>query len=118
MVLPETRELVQHVQRAGYAVIAIEHPRSSRWLFTLQDSAGASVILIVQVRSVICSSDVQDLDEMVRVRRFAQGVLWAYDGDFTPAARRTRDELSESCLTLCREWPASLCQDSSLSNSF
>jgi hypothetical protein len=30
MVLPETRELVQHVQRAGYDVIAIEHLRSNR----------------------------------------------------------------------------------------
>jgi hypothetical protein len=107
MLLPETRELVLHVQRAGYNVIAIEHPQSSRWLLTLRDSAGASVILIVQVRSVISSSDMQDLDELVRVRRFAQGVLWAYDGGFTPAARRTRDELGESRLTLCREWPMS-----------
>lgn len=83
MILPETRDLVQRVQRAGYDVIAIEHPRSTRWLLTLQDSSGTSVILIVQVRSVISSSDVQDLDELVRVRRSAQGVLWAYDGDFT-----------------------------------
>jgi hypothetical protein len=54
---------------------------------------------------VISSSNVQDLDELVRARRSAQGVLWAYNGDFTPAARRTRDELGESRLTLCSEWP-------------
>jgi predicted metal-dependent enzyme (double-stranded beta helix superfamily) len=107
MILPETRDLVQRVQRAGYDVIAIEHPRSTRWLLTLQDSTGTSVILIVQAPSVISSSDVQDLDELVRVRRSAHGVLWAYNGDFTPAARRTRDELGESRLTLCRVWPTS-----------
>jgi hypothetical protein len=107
MIRPETRDLIQRVKRAGYDVIAIEHPRSTRWLLTLQDSTGTSVILIVQVRSVISSSDVQDLDELVRVRRSAQGVLWAYNGDFTPAARRTRDELGESRLTLCSEWPIS-----------
>jgi hypothetical protein len=105
MTLPKTRDLVQRVQRAGYEVIAIEQPRSTRWLLTLQDSTGISVILFVQARSVICSSDVQDLAELVRVRRSAQGVLWAYDGDFTPAARRTCDELGESRLTLCRVWP-------------
>jgi hypothetical protein len=52
-------------------VIAIEHPRSSRWLLTLRDSTGVSVILIVQVQSVISSSDMQDLAELLRVRRFA-----------------------------------------------
>ncbi len=105
MILPKTRDLVLRVQRTGYAVITIEHPRSTRWLLTLQDSAGASVMLIVQVRAVISSSDVQDLAELVRVRRSAYGVLWAYDGDFTSAARRTRDELGESHLTLCNTWP-------------
>jgi hypothetical protein len=107
MLLPTTHELVRRVQRAGYDVLAIEQPRSTRWLLTLQDSAGTSLILIVQARSVICSSDVQDLAELVRVRRSAQGVLWAYNGDFTPAARRTRDELGESRLILCRVWPTS-----------
>jgi hypothetical protein len=107
MMLPKTRELVQCVQRTGYTVITIEHPRSTRWLLTLQDSAGALVILIVQVRSLISSSDVQDLDELVRVRRSAQGFLWAYDGNFTSAAWRTRDELGKSHLILCSTWPMS-----------
>jgi hypothetical protein len=105
MIRPEARELVQRVQHTGYDVLTIEHPRNTRWLLTLQDSAGASIMLMVQVRSAICSSDVLDLAELVRVRRSAQGVLWAYNGDFTPAARRTRDELGEAHLTLCRAWP-------------
>jgi hypothetical protein len=105
MTIPETGNVIQHVQRAGYHILSIEHTRLGRWLFAVQCHHDAPILLLVQARSWIGSSDVQDLDEIVRVRRYSHGMLWAYDGRFTQAARRTCAELGAESLTLCTELP-------------
>jgi hypothetical protein len=92
-VLTSPVEIVHAALAAGYKVLVIEHPRSRRWLLTLQDSAGAISLLIAQSRPLIGATDVLDLADLVRVRRVASGILWAYDGRINPAAQRTSAEI-------------------------
>jgi hypothetical protein len=63
MATPVTRDLIDAAKQAGYQVLAAEHPRNSRWLLTLRDTAGISIILVVQVRPLISAYDIQDLDD-------------------------------------------------------
>src|SRR5688500_7598950 len=101
MSLPTSRDLIDTTAQAGYRVVTIEHPRSTRWLLTVCDHGGQSIMLVVQARTLISASDVQDLAELVQVRRMQRGMLWAYNGDFSPAAHRTCAELGGSNLLLC-----------------
>jgi hypothetical protein len=105
MTAPIAAELVRAAQAAGYRFFAIEHPRSRRWLLTLHDRAGATVLVLVQSRPLISATDVQELAEMVQVRRVSRGILWAYDGDFSAAARLTCAELRSIKLVLCTRLP-------------
>jgi len=86
-------------------VLSIEHPRTRRWLLTLRDRANQSMLLLVQSRALISAADVQDLAELVHIRSVRHGVLWAYDGVFSPGAQRTRTELGAERLTLCTTLP-------------
>ncbi|MEP7187611.1 MAG: hypothetical protein ABI901_00305 [Roseiflexaceae bacterium] len=106
MVTPLTRDLVDTAQHAGYQVLIVEHPRSTRWLLTLRDSLGTSIMLVIQARSLIGAADVQDLDELVRVRQLQRGLFWAYGGTFSTAAHRTCAELGALRLTLCTALPS------------
>lgn len=106
MAIPETGNVIQQIHRAGYQILSVEHTRAGRWLFTVQNHLSGPMLLIVQARSWVGSSDVQDLDEVLRVRRYTRGMLWAYDGRFTQAAWRTCAELGAESLTLCTELPA------------
>jgi hypothetical protein len=100
-----TRDLIDAAKQAGYRVLAVEHPRSTRWLLTLSDTAGTSILLVVQARLLIIASDIQDLDDLVRVRRTQRGLFWAYSGAFSPGAHRTCVELGAARLSLCTTLP-------------
>ena len=105
MVMPITRDLIDTALQAGYQVLAVEHPRSTRWLLTVRDSLGTSIMLVIQARSLIGAADVQDLDELVRVRQLQRGMFWAYGGTFSSAAQRTCAELGAMRLLLCSSLP-------------
>src|SRR5262245_41562422 len=97
--------VVQAVRQAGYQVGLVEHLRANRWLLTLTDTTGATVVLLVQARPLIVAADVLDLAEIVRVRRPAHGILWAYTGHFSPDAQRTLMELADHRLQICTRLP-------------
>lgn len=105
MAKPSTRELVEMARKAGYHVDEVEQLRPNRWLLTLTDGTGARVMLMIQARPLIGSSDVQDLAEIMRLRQAAGAILLAYGGDFTPAAQRTLTELGDARLRLCTTLP-------------
>jgi hypothetical protein len=111
MPLPSTRDLVQLAQAAGYQVIATQQLRSNRWLLALSDERGASVLALIQARPLINAADVQDLAELVRLRRPSRGVLLAYGGAFSAAAQRTLAELGDDRLRLCTALPPAAKQD-------
>jgi hypothetical protein len=102
---PAAQKLIDTARRAGYHVISVEHPRSTRWLLTLSDGAGMLTLLVVQTRPLIGAADIQDLDELVRVREMHRGLFWAYGGTFSPAAHQTCAELGARRLTLCNSLP-------------
>ncbi|HNP73542.1 MAG TPA: hypothetical protein PLO33_05825 [Kouleothrix sp.] len=102
---PSLRELTQLAQQAGYEVIAASQLRPNRWLLTLGAGAGAPMLALVQARRLVTAADVQDLAELVRLRRVARGLLLAYGGSFSPAAQRTLAELSDNRLVLCTTLP-------------
>jgi hypothetical protein len=111
MAHPSARELTQVARHAGYHVAAIEQLRPNRWLLTLNDDAGATILALVQARPLIGAADVQDLAELVRLRRPDCGILLAYGGSFTPAAQRTFIELGAAHLRLCTTLPPATRQD-------
>jgi len=100
-----TQAVVQAARQAGYQVGMVEHLRANRWLLTLTDTTGATVVLLVQARPLIIAADVLDLAEIVRVRRPARGLLWAYAGRLSPDAQRTLIELADHRLQLCTLLP-------------
>lgn len=100
-----TQSLVQEAQRAGYQVLSAEQLRQNRWLLQLLDGHGASMLLMVQARPLVGASDVQDLAELVRLRRPRHGILLAYQGSFSPTAQRTLTELGNHRLRLCTALP-------------
>jgi hypothetical protein len=111
MANPSARELTQVARQAGYHVAAIEQLRPNRWLLTLDDDTGATTLALVQARPLLSSSDVQDLAEIVRLRRPDCGILLAYGGSFSPAAQRTFVELGAANLKLCTTLPPAPRQD-------
>ncbi|MCS7291235.1 MAG: hypothetical protein NZ699_19120 [Roseiflexus sp.] len=92
-------------REAGYRVIGIEQLRSNRWLLTLSDGDGRTILVLAQARSLISSADVQDLWELVRLRNPAIGILLALDGSFSPGAHQTCAELRDRRLHLCTSLP-------------
>jgi hypothetical protein len=111
MATPSARELVEMARQAGYRVAGVEQPRSNRWLLTLSDDFGATILALIQARPLINASDVQDLAELVRLRRADRGILLAYGGSFSSAAQRTFIELGANHLNLCTALPAAPRQD-------
>ena len=105
MQLPSTRDLVQMAQSAGYQIIATQQLRSNRWLFMLSDSTSATTLALIQARPLISASDVQDLAELMRLRRPGRAILLAYGGTFSPAAQRTLAEMGDERLRLCTTLP-------------
>ena len=111
MANPSTQELTQLARQSGYHVVAAEQLRSNRWLLTLNDEAGTVILALVQARQLVSSSDVQDLAEIVRLRRPDRGFLVAYGGNFSAGAQRTFAELATDCLKLCTALPPAARQD-------
>jgi len=103
--MPSTEKLVHKARQAGYQVVKAQQVRANRWFLTLQDSNGATLLVLVQSRPLIVSADVQDLAELVRLQHGARGLLWAYNGSFSPAAQRTLAELSDTRLRFCTALP-------------
>jgi hypothetical protein len=100
-----TTELAREVRRAGYQVIAAEQLRPNRWLLQVTDAEGLGALLMVQARPLVGAADVQDLAELVRLRRPHYGILLARRGSFSPAAQRTLAELGDHRLRLCTALP-------------
>ena len=105
MTKPTTRELARMVQQAGYKVFEAEQLRPNRWQLIVADGAGSRWVLLVQARPLLSSADVQDLADIVRLRRLDGGILLAHDGVFSPAAQRTHQELADGRLRLCTALP-------------
>jgi hypothetical protein len=111
MSLPSTRDLIQLAKEAGYQVIAAQQLRTNRWLLELSDGSGAATLALIQARPLIGAADVQDLAELVRLRRPLRGILLAYGGSFSAAAQRTLSELRDDRLRLCTALPPAAKQD-------
>jgi hypothetical protein len=111
MSLPSTRDLVELAQAAGYQVVAVQQLRANRWLLALSDDTGAATLTLIQARPLISAADVQDLAELVRLRRPSRGILLAYNGVFSPAAQRTLAEMGDERLRLCTTLPPAAKQD-------
>jgi hypothetical protein len=105
MTKPSTRELVHAARQAGYKIAEVEQLRPNRWLLMLTDPTGAETLVLVQARPLIGGADVQDLADMVRLRRSARGILLAHGGSFSPVAQRTLLEIGDDRLRLCTALP-------------
>ncbi|MDW8214707.1 MAG: hypothetical protein RMJ55_14210 [Roseiflexaceae bacterium] len=101
----KTPDFERMAREAGYRVMSVEQLRSNRWLLTLSDGDGRTVLVLAQARPLIGSADVQDLWELVRLRNPATGILLAIDGNFSAAAHRTCAELRDRRLHLCTLLP-------------
>jgi hypothetical protein len=111
MSLPSTRDLIQLARAAGYQVVAAQQLRANRWLLALNDDTGAAILTLIQARPLISAADVQDLAELVRLRRPTRGLLLAYGGAFSAAALRTLAEMGDDRLRLCTALPPAAKQD-------
>lgn len=103
---PTLQSLARDAQQAGYQVVSSEQLRPNRWLLHVLDADGTAALLMVQARPLVGAADVQDLAELVRLRRMGYGVLLAHQGSFSPAAQRTLAELGDQRLRLCTALPA------------
>jgi hypothetical protein len=97
--------LRDEIRRAGYRLVMAEQLRTNRRLFLLAASGGATIALFVQVRALVNASDVQDLAEMIHLRRIDRAILWAYGGQFSSAAYGTLMELAPGRIELCTALP-------------
>jgi hypothetical protein len=101
---PSTELFVQQAQQAGYRVIQAEQLRANRWLLMLQ-YAETTLLVLVQARPLIGATDVQDLADLVALRRAHQGILLAHAGTFSPPAVRTQAEIGGNRLRLVTVLP-------------
>lgn len=99
-------QVVAQARELGYHVEQVEQVRTNRWLLTLKDSTNAVILALVQQRPLISSADVQDLAELLTLRRSDRGILLAIGGKFSPAAQRTAIELNQIQISLCTTLPA------------
>ncbi len=98
--------IVAQAQETGYQVEKVEQVRSNRWLLTLKDSSNAIILALVQQRPLVSSADVQDLAELLHLRRSDRGILLALGGRFSADAQRTAHELRQTQIHLCTSLPA------------
>jgi 2-keto-3-deoxy-6-phosphogluconate aldolase len=106
MALFSSRELAQQARSAGFQVLAVEQLRPSRWLLTLTCLQNRTVLVMFQQRALIGAADVQDLADLVRLRRAGSGLLVAPGATFSAAARQTLSELRDVRMWLCTSLPS------------
>lgn len=101
----QARTFVEMARRAGYSVSAVEQLRANRWLLSMRDATGATIGVLVQKRALLYAADVLDVAEIVRLRGFERGLLWAYGGRFSAAAVQTCQEVGKTDVGLCTMLP-------------
>lgn len=101
---PSSEQFVHLAQQAGYRVQQAEQLRANRWLLTLAH-ADLTILMLVQARPLVGATDVQDLADLVALRRAHQGILLAHGGSFSPSALRTQAEIGQSRLHLLTSLP-------------
>jgi hypothetical protein len=105
MTKPTTHDLTTTARQAGYQVVSAEQPRPNRWVLHLLDGQGAATLVMVQARALLTAADVQDLAELVRLRRPRHSILLAHQGTFSAVAQRTFAELGDQRMRLCTALP-------------
>lgn len=103
--MTDSQHLIEAARAAGYVVRTCEQLRANRWLLTLRDPSRVRIAVLVQARPLIVATDVQDLAEMVQLRRCTRGLLWASDGRLSPEATQTLAEIGGGRLHFCTELP-------------
>lgn len=100
-----TAQMAATARNAGYETLQIEQPRANRWLLLLRLPDGSEVLVMAQRRRVLLAADVQDLAEVLRLRRIPRGYLLALDGRFSAEALRLSQELRVPQIRLCLSLP-------------
>jgi len=116
----EAPDFERMARNTGYRVIVTERLRSNRWLVTLVDGDGHTVLVLAQARPLIGSADVQDLAEFVRLRNPTMGILLAIGSVFSASAHHTCAELRDRRLHLCTALPpapAVVAEESAMRNA-
>lgn len=103
-----TPQLVSQIRKAGYEALRVEQPRPNRWVLSLRTPEGAEVVVLAQERALVGAADVQDLAELLRLRRVAVGYLLALGGRFSAEAQRTAQEGRQGRILLCTALPSTL----------
>jgi hypothetical protein len=98
-------QMLAIARNAGYDPTSVEELRPNRWLITMRAPTGDSILVLAQRRHLILAADVQDLSEILRLRRFPSGYLLAVEGRFSPEALRTARELCTPRILLCVDLP-------------
>lgn len=98
--------LLLEARTLGYQVVQHEQLRPNRWLLLLKDPNETQLLVLVQQRPLIASADVQDLAELLQLRRVERGYLVALGGAFSAFAQRTALEFGLGRITLCTQLPA------------
>jgi hypothetical protein len=106
MARPTPQELTQLARSAGYHLIELTQLRANRWLMLLSAPSGEQTLVMVQARPLVGATDVQDLAEVVRLRRPTHSILLALGGAFSVAAQQTVIELGEPRMRLCTVLPS------------
>jgi hypothetical protein len=105
MARPTPHELTHLARSAGYQMIELTQLRANRWLMLLLAPSGEQTLVMVQARPLVGATDVQDLAEVVRLRRPTHSILLALGGAFSVAAQQTVIELGEPKMRLCTVLP-------------
>lgn len=103
-----TAQLLAQVRQAGYEILRIEQPRPNRWVLVVRAPKGPELLLLAQARPVVGAADVQDLVELLRLRRLSEGLLLAVGGRFSAEAQRSAHELRQLRVQLCTTLPPAL----------
>ena len=106
MAPPTSRDLTQLARSLGYQVMELAQLRANRWLMTLSAPSGETTLVLVQARPLVGAADVQDLAEVVRLRRPTHSILLASGGNFSAAAHQTLVELGDPRMRLCTALPS------------
>lgn len=99
-----TTRVMQGVRHAGFRIIRMEHVRANRWIIQASNQDGQPVVILAVDRSLVAASDIQDLEEIIRLRHAACGVLWSLRGRFSAYAQQAQRD-SQLQLILANELP-------------